>query len=47
MLTIYAGTSGEQIGDLVDLTIDELRALRRRHEPAELDRARAQMKAGC
>jgi predicted Zn-dependent peptidase len=25
MLTIYAGTSGEQIGGLVDLTLDELR----------------------
>jgi hypothetical protein len=29
MLTIYAGTSGEQIGDLVDLTLQEMRALGR------------------
>jgi predicted Zn-dependent peptidase len=26
MTTIYAGTSGEQIGRLVDLTVDEMRA---------------------
>jgi hypothetical protein len=46
MLTIYAGTSGEQIGGLVDLTLDELRRSAEDMSAAELDRARAQMKAG-
>jgi hypothetical protein len=46
MLTIYAGTSGEQIGDLVDLTLQELRRSADDMSAAELDRARAQMKAG-
>ena len=40
MTTIYAGTSAEQLPDLATLTIDELK------RAAELDRARAQMKAG-
>jgi predicted Zn-dependent peptidase len=46
MLTIYAGTSGEQIGDLVDLTLQELRRSADDMSAAELERARAQMKAG-
>ena len=46
LLTIYAGTSGEQIGGLVDLTLDELRRSADDMSAAELDRARAQMKAG-
>jgi predicted Zn-dependent peptidase len=46
MLTIYAGTSGEQIGDLVDLTLQELRRSADDMSTAELERARAQMKAG-
>jgi predicted Zn-dependent peptidase len=46
MLTIYAGTSGEQIGGLVDLTLEELRRSAEDMSAAELERARAQMKAG-
>jgi predicted Zn-dependent peptidase len=46
MLTIYAGTSGEQIGDLVELTLQELRRSADDMSAAELDRARAQMTAG-
>ncbi len=46
MLTVYAGTSGEQIGDLVDLTLQELRRSAEDMGAGELDRARAQMKAG-
>lgn len=46
MLTIYAGTSGEQLSDLVDLTLDELRRSAEDMSEAELARARAQMKAG-
>ncbi|MFW5654876.1 MAG: M16 family metallopeptidase, partial [Roseicyclus sp.] len=46
LLTIYAGTSGEQIGDLVNLTLDEIRRSADDMSAAELERARAQMKAG-
>jgi predicted Zn-dependent peptidase len=46
LLTIYAGTSGEQIGDLVNLTLDEIRRSAEDMSVAELERARAQMKAG-
>lgn len=46
LLTIYAGTSGEDIGDLVGLTLDELKRAATDMSQAELDRARAQMKAG-
>jgi len=46
MLTLYAGTSGEQIADLVDLTLSEIRRSVEDMSVAELDRARAQMKAG-
>ncbi|MDG4648589.1 pitrilysin family protein [Roseibacterium sp. SDUM158017] len=46
LLTIYAGTSGEQVGDLVNLTLDEIRRSTEDMSAAELDRARAQMKAG-
>jgi len=46
MLTIYAGTSGEDLSDLVGLTIDELRRSAEDMSAAELARARAQMKAG-
>ncbi|MEL7100496.1 MAG: pitrilysin family protein [Pseudomonadota bacterium] len=45
MTTIYAGTSAVQIADLASLTIDEMkRAVD--ITPAEVARARAQMKAG-
>ncbi len=46
MLTIYAGTSAEQIADLARLTIDELKRAADDLRVEEVDRARAQMKAG-
>ncbi|MGL4311698.1 MAG: M16 family metallopeptidase [Paracoccaceae bacterium] len=46
MLTIYAGTSEEEIAGLTDLTIDELRRSAEDMSEAEVARARAQMKAG-
>ena len=44
--TIYAGTSAEQIGQLAELTMDELKRSADDMSPAEVARARAQMKAG-
>ncbi len=46
MLTIYAGTSSDQIEGLALLTIDELKRAADDMSVAEVDRARAQMKAG-
>lgn len=46
MLTIYAGTSADQIEGLALLTIDELKRSADDMSVAEVDRARAQMKAG-
>jgi predicted Zn-dependent peptidase len=46
MLTIYAGTGGEDLHDLVSLSVDELRRSAEDMSVAELERARAQMKAG-
>jgi predicted Zn-dependent peptidase len=46
MLTIYAGTSAEEIGDLGGLTIDELKRAADDMSEPEVARARAQMKAG-
>ena len=46
MVTIYAGTSGEQIADLANLTIDELKRAAVDMTEAEIARARAQLKAG-
>ncbi|MCR9152042.1 MAG: insulinase family protein [Rhodobacteraceae bacterium] len=46
MLTIYAGTSAEEIGALCDLTVAELRRAAEDMSEAEVARARAQMKAG-
>jgi len=46
MTTIYAGTGAEQIGALAELTIDEIRKSADQMTPAEVARARAQMKAG-
>ncbi len=45
-LTIYAGTGAEEIGQLVHLTVDELRRAAGDMTEAEVARARAQMKAG-
>lgn len=46
LTTIYAGTSAEQMADLAHLTIDELKRAATDLAPAEVARARAQMKAG-
>ncbi len=46
MMTIYAGTSGDQMADLAHITIDEMKRAADDLSVAELDRARAQMKAG-
>ena len=46
MMTIYAGTSAEEIGDLCGLTVDELKRAADDMSEAEVARARAQMKAG-
>lgn len=45
-ITIYAGTSAEEIGDLTTLTIDELKRAAEDLGEAEVARARAQIKAG-
>lgn len=45
-ITLYAGTSAEEIGDLTDLTIDELKRAAEDMSEAEVARARAQIKAG-
>jgi len=46
MMTIYAGTSEAQVPDLMTLTFDELRRAAEDMSSNELERARAQMKAG-
>lgn len=46
MLTIYAGTSAEEMDSLARLTVDEMKRAADDMSQAELDRARAQMKAG-
>ncbi|MCB1333291.1 MAG: insulinase family protein [Roseivivax sp.] len=46
MTTIYAGTGAGDIGELALLTIDELKRATTDMSPAEIARARAQMKAG-
>jgi predicted Zn-dependent peptidase len=46
MTMIYAGTSGEEVGDLANLTIDEMKRAAEDMSDAEIERARAQMKAG-
>ena len=46
LITIYAGTGEEQIRELTDLTLDELRRAADGLTVAELERARAQLKAG-
>jgi predicted Zn-dependent peptidase len=45
-VTIYAGTSGEEIGELTDLTVEELRRSAADIGAAEVARAKAQLKAG-
>ncbi len=46
MMTIYSGTSGDDIAGLGDLCIDELKRAADDMSEAEVARARAQMKAG-
>jgi len=46
MVTIYAGTSGDQIADLANLTVDEMKRAAEDMTEAEIARARAQLKAG-
>ncbi len=46
LTTIYAGTSGDQIAELATITVDELHRASDDMTAAEVDRARAQMKAG-
>lgn len=46
MMTIYAGTSQSQIGELARLTVDEIKRAGDDMADAEVERARAQMKAG-
>ena len=45
-ITLYAGTSAEEIGDLTSLTVDELKRAADDMSEAEVARARAQIKAG-
>ncbi len=44
--TIYAGTSGDQLGELAHITIDEMKRAADTMTDEEVARARAQMKAG-
>ena len=46
LTTIYAGTGGDQVGALAELTIDEMKRAAGDLTPQEVARARAQMKAG-
>ena len=46
MTTIYAGTSGDQIEGLANITMDEIKRSADDMSDAEVARARAQMKAG-
>ena len=45
-ITLYAGTSAEEIGDLMALTMDELKRAADDMSDAEVARAKAQIKAG-
>jgi len=46
MMTVYAGTSGDDVGGLAELTIDEIRRSASDMTEAEVARARTQLKAG-
>ena len=46
MMTIYAGTGAEDLRELAELTVDELKRAATDVSPEEVARARAQMKAG-
>ncbi len=45
-ITVYAGTSGDEVADLSDLTLAELKRSAEDMTEAEVARARAQLKAG-
>ena len=45
-LTFYAGTSGDKVADLANITVDELKRASHDMTEVEVARARAQMKAG-
>jgi len=46
MVTIYAGTSGDQVGELSEITMDEMKRAADDMSAQEVARARTQMKAG-
>jgi predicted Zn-dependent peptidase len=46
MMTIYAGTSGDDVAGLANITVDELKRAAEDMSDEEVARARAQMKAG-
>lgn len=46
LMTIYSGTSGEEIAGLADISIDELKRAADDMSADEIERARTQMKAG-
>jgi len=46
MMTIYAGTSRDEMANLAQITIDEMKRAAGDFRPDEIERARAQMKAG-
>lgn len=46
MMTIYAGTGGEDVADLANLTIDEIRRAAGDISETEVARAKAQLRAG-
>ncbi len=46
MMTIYAGTGAEDVAELANLTVDELKRAAEDLSQAELDRAKAQLRAG-
>lgn len=46
LTTIYAGTSGSDVAELAQITVDELKRAVDDMSEAEINRARAQMKAG-
>ena len=46
MITIYAGTSSAEVGELGALTMDEIKRAGEDMSDSELARARVQMKAG-
>ncbi len=45
-ITLYAGTSAEEIGDLAQITMDEMKRAADDMSEAEVNRARVQLKAG-